>query len=31
MNNIEDTTYATNHDDVKYVLTIKYTQKKVTN
>ena len=31
MNNIEDTTYATNHDDVKYVLTIKFTQKKVTN
>ena len=31
VNNIEDTTYATNHDDVKYVLTIKFTQKKVTN
>ena len=31
MNNIEDTTYATNHDDVKYVLTIKFTQKKESN
>ena len=31
MNNVEDTTYATNHDDVKYVLTIKFTQKKESN
>ena len=31
MNNIEDTTYATNHDNVKYVLTIKFTQKKESN
>ena len=31
MNNIENTTYATNHDDVKYVLTIKFTQKKESN
>lgn len=31
MNNIEDTTYATNHNDVKYVLTIKFTQKKESN
>lgn len=31
MNNIEDTTYAANHDDVKYVLTIKFTQKKESN
>ena len=31
MNNIEDTTYTRNHDDVKYVLTIKFTQKKESN
>ena len=31
MNNIEDTTYTRNHDDVNYDLTIKFTQKKVTN